>query len=244
MDSLSRRRIALSDSSDSSGTTIFSTDSYTTSKSSPPPFSPSDSRDAPEVCTHAIGKKHPVTRLWELSLREEVMDRVRSQGDAWQAVEVFRRGWSDIADECDATVVITVREGTQVSDWAKIVCGIQDLCTERCGELVQAELLIATLERSACAPWDDTNGIGTSIGIVDDGRSGTLGGYLNLVRSGVVTAVAMTCHHVLSSASDRKWLDYSKKLLHFDPKLNWRSNRAKSLEATGNNRLSTKSKDP
>lgn len=104
--------------------------------------------------------------------------------------------------------------------------------------MVQTELLVASLERSSCSPWDNTNGIGCNFGIAEDARSGTLGGYLNLTKSGVVTSVAMTCHHILSSGSERKWLESSKEHLLVAPEQNLRSDRANSLEPTVNRCIS------
>lgn len=122
MDLLKRRAIAISDSSDSRGTTSLITHSFTTSKSSPPHFSPEDMGYPADICTHPIGKDHPMTRLWKPELRLKVMDRVKRRADEWQAVDVFRRGWSTTAELCEATVLITVIEAT--SDWTATICDV------------------------------------------------------------------------------------------------------------------------
>ena len=207
MDSLTRRRINLSDSSTRNGSTVHSTVSYTTSRSPAPPFSPVDRRYPAELQTHTIGKRHAIVGLWENSLRVQVMEKVRRRGDEWQAVDVLRRGWSERAEQCDATVVITIKESAEVSDWAATVREVEKICNEQCGELVQVELLVANLGRSADLKWDDSNWMGSSIGVAGDPKYGTLGGYLNLRKNGEVMSVVMTCHHVLSSGHEGEWLD-------------------------------------
>ena len=145
-----------------------------------------------------------MTRLWKSALRVQVINRVKSRGSDWQAVEVFRRGWSDSAEKCEATVVITVKKGTEVSGWTATVHEISDLCTEVCAEPVQAELLVASVVRQFRPISEKMDWIGGSLGLEGSPDFGTLGGYLNLRRDGEVLPVAMTCHHVFSSDPARK----------------------------------------
>lgn len=198
MNSMKRRAIAISDSSDSRGTTSLTTHSFTTSKSSPPHFSPEDMGYPADICTHPIGKDHPMTRLWKSELRVKVMDRVKRRADEWQAIDVFRRGWSRTAELCEATVLITAREGTEISEWTATVCDISDFCTKACGEPVQAELLLGSVVRQLGPMSESMDWMGGSIGIEGSPGSGTLGGYLRLRKDEVVTPVAMTCHHIFT----------------------------------------------
>lgn len=196
---LARRAIGVSDSSSSSdGST---TTSYTTARSSQPPHSPYDSGYPASVYTHPVGKAHPIVQLWDVNLRDQVMSKVQAQGREWQAIDVLRRGWSLEASENSVTVVLTVAENEHEQEWANLIAELKDLCTTTCGIEVEAELIIGRVSRGAGLDWSEIRWMGSPIGEANSGRSGTLGGYLQLHKNGQVMRVAVTCHHVLSSDS-------------------------------------------
>lgn len=196
---LTQRALNISDSSTSSdGSKVYSTTSYTTSKSSPPPHDPEDSAYAASVRTHTVGDSHPIVRLWEATLRNQVMSKVQALGDEWQAVDVVRRGWSIKASENEVTVVVTVAENERKDEWADLILKLKHLCSQTCGLEVEAELVTGQVSRGA----DNINWIGSPIGEANTKGTGTLGGYFKLRKDGREMLVAVTCHHVLCSNED------------------------------------------
>ncbi|KAI9676543.1 MAG: hypothetical protein M1817_000702 [Caeruleum heppii] len=199
MSSLQRRTNNLSDESTSSTSSSSTARSYTTSASSPPSADPGAEQWPPTLRTHVIGKRHAITSLWESTLKSPVMKMVRNFTADWQAVEVFRRGYSDNADDCEATVLVTSLERVAIAEWEPVLRAIQALCREVCREPIEAEVLYGTVERYTSDFWQTRPGMGCSIGLQDGSRSGTVGGFLELKRDGDIRLVAVTCHHVVSS---------------------------------------------
>lgn len=80
-----------------------------------PPAPPID-RFWPSMKTHAIEPSCPFIPLWESEFRAATMAFVRETlPNGWCAVNVLRRGYSQVPEECEPCVMIELRPGTVVN---------------------------------------------------------------------------------------------------------------------------------
>lgn len=133
---------------------------------------------------------------------------------AWSSLNVLRRRrtLSPVGDEDDTTVVLTA-ERQHTGEWDALEQAITSLCRAYQQYSLRVELVDGSTLR--CAPSESmigralgihqiptqVPGMGSSLGAAGVSSStGTLGGYVDLERSGQPPVhAALTCHHVVRS---------------------------------------------
>ncbi|KAI9835814.1 MAG: hypothetical protein M1837_003586 [Sclerophora amabilis] len=146
-----------------------------------------------------IPPSDPFVNLWETRMEQAVMTTLVNDKQ-WASVDVIRRGHRRKSE--DNAIVILVHFQYPTADdklrsyWENITRITE---TYNCSDDVKVEVCEGVLSRHATQ--DDYNGLlspGRSIGRVGLEQSGTLGGFVKLIKDGADQGIyAMTCHHVV-----------------------------------------------
>jgi hypothetical protein len=150
--------------------------------------------------TWAIKPDEPIVEQWP-QIRDMLLEQFKChEASNLESMNVFRRGKSERRLECAVTIVLTAPE---LYGLMKIKDRIRKQLNENGYEDIDLELIRDRICRNVgndplgLECYQETVGMGASIGPQNRYESGTMGGYVNLNKSGVHIQLGLTCYHVI-----------------------------------------------
>lgn len=163
----------------------------------PPPHPPS-------MLSFAIEIDHPLVARWP-PLRDTILELLNNSPIHWSVLEVLRRRMTILPGPHDDTTVVVTATKVKQRDWTNLAQALKKKCEEHREEMLNVELIDATVERlnhRRALRYDRTPPGGSSVGVLGQENSGTLGGYILVVdEKGKQTVCGLTCHYVILPAS-------------------------------------------